>query len=89
MQVLPLGRSAWNRDLWLEGDPVGHDGPRRMAFWSVVRPGYFSTIGIPLRSGRDFTAHDDTAAVKVAIVMSAAVRFWSRSGQPGSIRVRR
>ena len=77
VQVLPLGRSAWNRSVWLQGDATGEDAPRRMVFWSVVRPDYFRVIGIPMRSGRDFTARDDTSAVKVAIVSETAARtFW-------------
>ena len=77
VQVLPLGRNAWNRSVWLQGDPIGNDAPRRLAFWSVVRPKYFETIGIPLRSGRDFTARDDTSATKVAIVSETAARtLW-------------
>ena len=77
VQVLPLGRSAWNRTVWFDGDPVGQEAPRRLAFWSVVRPDYFRTMGIPMRSGRDFTANDDSNAVKVAIVSETAARtLW-------------
>jgi len=45
--------------------------------WSTVMPGYFHTARIPLLSGRDFTAHDNQAAPKVAIINRAmAQRFW-------------
>jgi putative ABC transport system permease protein len=77
VQSLPLGHNAWNQSLWLEGDPVGQDARPRLVFWSVVRPDYFHVLGIPLRSGRDFTARDDTSAVKVAIVSETAARtLW-------------
>ena len=76
-QVLPLSHNSWRQPVWLEGDPVGHDARRRLMFYSVIRPQYFSTMGIPLRSGRDFTARDDTSAVKVAIVSETAARtLW-------------
>jgi putative ABC transport system permease protein len=40
-------------------------------------PGYVETMGIPLRRGRDFTAHDDTSAPPVAMVNETVVRrFW-------------
>jgi putative ABC transport system permease protein len=77
VQVLPLGHNSWGRSLWLEGEPSGKDAPRHVTFWSVVRPDYFATMGIPLRSGRDFTARDDTSAMKVAIVSETAARtLW-------------
>ncbi|HTB19970.1 MAG TPA: ABC transporter permease [Bryobacteraceae bacterium] len=44
--------------------------------WSTT-PGYFRTLGIPLRRGRDFTAHDTADAQRVAIIDEAfARRFW-------------
>jgi putative ABC transport system permease protein len=77
VQVLPLGHNAWTRWVWIEGDPIDRTAPRREMFYSVVRPGYFTTIGLPLRDGRDFTARDDTSATHVAIVSeSAARRLW-------------
>jgi putative ABC transport system permease protein len=77
VQALPLARNGWSRSLWLEGEPVGPDATRRLMFWSVVRPDYFRTLGIPMRSGRDFTARDDTSAIKVAIVSETAARtLW-------------
>ena len=45
--------------------------------WTLVMPSYFLTARIPLLKGRDFTAHDDQAAPKVAIINRAmADRFW-------------
>jgi putative ABC transport system permease protein len=52
--------------------------------WSTVMPGYFHTARIPLLSGRDFTAHDNQAAPKVAIINRAmAERFWPRQDPIG------
>lgn len=45
--------------------------------WNVVMPGYFSTIRMPLRAGRDFEATDSAAASRVAIVgEGTARRLW-------------
>jgi len=42
-----------------------------------VMPGYFQTLRTPLISGRDFTAQDDAASQRVAIVNRAFVdRYW-------------
>jgi predicted permease len=44
--------------------------------WSTT-PGYFRTLGIPLRRGRDFTERDTEDAQRVAIIDEAlARRFW-------------
>ena len=40
----------------------------------AVSPGYFSTLGIPLISGREFTEADGTTAPKVAIASEAMVK---------------
>jgi len=77
IQTLPLGRNNWNRGLWLEGDPSGPDAPRRTAFIGIVRPDYFRALGIPLKSGRGFTAEDDSGSIRVAIVSETAARtLW-------------
>ena len=41
---------------------------------TVVAPGSFAALGIPLRSGRDFTDGDTSEAPRVAIVNEALVR---------------
>jgi ABC-type antimicrobial peptide transport system permease subunit len=48
----------------------------------AVTPGYFRTLGIGLRRGRDFGAPDSPSSAKVAIINEAlARRFWP--GYPG------
>jgi predicted permease len=45
--------------------------------YNEVGPGYFTTIGIPLLSGREFTRADDEKAARVAIVNETmAARYW-------------
>ena len=47
------------------------------ADFNEISPGYFSTLGIPLRSGRDFTSADDEKSAPVAIVNDAMVeKYW-------------
>lgn len=42
--------------------------------YNEVGPGYFSTLGIPLKSGREFTDADVVNAPRVAIVNEEFVR---------------
>lgn len=45
-------------------------------YWDIT-PGYFRTLGIPLRRGRDFNEHDTADAHRVVIIDEAlARRFW-------------
>ncbi len=50
-------------------------GVQPSADWRVVTPGYFATMGIPLR-GRDFTEADGANAPPVIIVSEALARLY-------------
>lgn len=73
---IPLTDNEDSLGFSIEGIPDLPDQPRDARF-NVVGPGYFSTLGIPLTSGRDFTDTDtsDTATV-VLINQAMARRFW-------------
>jgi predicted permease len=74
-QVLPLGgaRSAGNGK---KPDQAGS---------LIVDPGYFRTLGIPVQTGRSFTARDRAGAPPVAIVNRAlARRFWPSTDPVGT-----
>jgi len=44
---------------------------------TMVSPGYFDTLRVPLLAGRDFTERDDQGAPGVAVINEAmAKRFW-------------
>jgi predicted permease len=45
-----------------------------------VGPEFFSTLGIPLLAGRDFTAGDDLKAPRVAVVNTSFVRYFYGGG---------
>lgn len=64
-----------------EGFIAGREGFPQTR-WDVVGPGYFSTVGASLRSGRDFTDQDNAGASPVAIVNSAMSRVYFGDEQP-------
>ena len=48
-----------------------------VVLWRDVGPDYFTTLGLPLRAGRDFTAADRDGTALVAVVNeTAARRLW-------------
>jgi predicted permease len=70
---LPLD-AQWNIGFSIEG---GDPDRTNLVTTAAVSPGYFATLGIPLRSGRDFTYGDDMEAPGVVTVSeSLADRLW-------------
>lgn len=54
--------------------------------YNEVSPRYFSTLGIPLVSGREFTRYDDETAPLVAIVNETmAAQFWRGEDPVGKL----
>ncbi|HSM60001.1 MAG TPA: ABC transporter permease [Longimicrobiales bacterium] len=57
---------------------------RLQSTYNQVFPGYFSTMGIPLLRGRDFTPEDDAGAPLVAVVSASfAAWVWPDADQIG------
>jgi putative ABC transport system permease protein len=52
----------------IEGRTYATDSDRTIARFENISPGYFETIGVALREGRDFTDQDDDQRQPVAIV---------------------
>jgi putative ABC transport system permease protein len=73
--TLPLGASI-RAGIGAEGQPY-IDGDRLIANLRVVTPGYFATMRIAMRDGRDIATTDDANAPNVAIINQALARkFW-------------
>jgi putative ABC transport system permease protein len=74
---LPLGGEAGTMVLIGSVDGASASpSMRRGARYLLVSPGYFRTLGIPLRKGRDFTARDDSLAAPAVIINEALARRW-------------
>ena len=76
-----LGGSNWGSDVNIDGKatPQNFDSNSR---FNEVGPRFFSTMGIPLINGREFTAADTAAAPSVAVVNETFVRHFLNAGNP-------
>jgi putative ABC transport system permease protein len=67
----------------IEGRPPAKPGQERLAFIRSIMPGYFLTLRIPIKQGRDFTESDNLEkSPQRFIVNEAFVRQYLRGEQP-------
>jgi predicted permease len=70
---LPMSGSSDRLGIWI----VGRSDPPSSTNVNIVSPGYFQTLGIPMRAGRAFTDGDSAGAPPVVIINeSTAKKFW-------------
>ncbi len=76
-RVTPLGTKGFSSTrIAVDGYQPPPDEQPEIEY-NQISPGYFTTLGIPLLSGRDFTRRDDETAPLVAIVnRTAMMRYW-------------
>ena len=85
-QALPLKSFGFGSNFPVDGLPAG--SPNHPAMWRIVSPQYFDTLGIPLKSGRAFDAHDRDGSPLVAIVSeSYAKAAWPDGTSPIGRRI--
>jgi putative ABC transport system permease protein len=74
------GYGAWVN---IEGHPPAKPGRERLAFIRSIMPGYFRTLRIPVKQGRDFTESDNLeSSPQRFIVNEAFVRQYLHGEQP-------
>ena len=67
----------------IEGHSPAKSGEELFAFIRAVMPGYFRTLRIPLKEGRDFTNSDDLESSPYRFIVNEAfVRQYLRGEQP-------
>ena len=70
------------------GDPISFEGSSQRnpsdlhSRWSLVGPGYFTTLGIPLLRGREIDDADAAHAAQVCEVNAAFARFYFPDSDP-------
>ena len=68
--------------------PGQENGSGRFTLTSLVGPGYFRTMGIPLEAGRDFSGSDARDGPRAAIVNQAAAAYYWPGESPVGKRIR-
>ena len=66
----------------VEGRARRPEGTGGMVVWRYVTPGYFPTLGIPIRRGRPFTEEDRRAGVDSIIVSESLARLMFGDQDP-------
>jgi putative ABC transport system permease protein len=75
--TLPLGGLYNDTSLTVDGEPEPPPDQRKVAGLDAVLPGYFSTMGIPLKEGRDVSPTDLRSGPPVAVINETMARaFW-------------
>ena len=72
VSYLPFNGIAAGTGVIIAGRPAAKPGEEPVATIRTVMPGYFRTIGIPLRKGRVFTAADNTPESPYRFVVNQA-----------------
>jgi putative ABC transport system permease protein len=76
-EALPMSNANWTRSFQVEGyqPPANTSGP--WGDFRVATPGYFETMGIPLKRGRTFDETDQAGGRRVAVVDEVlAKKYW-------------
>lgn len=69
----------------IKGQPVPPPSKLQFVTQASVSPGYFQTMGISIRAGRDFTDLDRSTSAPVAVINeSMAKHFWGNDNPIGS-----
>ena len=75
--VAPATPAQFRMSVTAAGQARGDDGATQTASWFPISAGYFKTLGIDVRRGREFTRSDSAGATQVAIVNETlARRLW-------------
>jgi predicted permease len=76
------------RDYFIEGRPEGDAGERPQAEFHAVTAGYFKTLQVPIRAGRDFDRADTPERPPVAIINETLARTAFPGESPIKRRIR-
>jgi putative ABC transport system permease protein len=87
-QIFPLAGDDYILSFEQIGKPPVPVGNEPSAAYYSATPGYFASLRIPIKSGRDFSQHDDAAAPPVAIISESMARQFYAGENPLGQRIR-
>jgi len=83
VSYLPFDGGPAGTSVNIGGRPAPPPGQEASADIRTVMPGFFQTLGIPLKRGRDFTSADNAAGAPLRFIVSEAfVRKYLRDEDP-------
>ncbi len=81
---VPMTGVNTDTDFTIEGRPAPPPGQPQAAWFSVVSPDYFQTMGIRLREGRFFAESDGENAPRVVVIGETMARkYWPNENPVG------
>jgi putative ABC transport system permease protein len=88
--ALPLGGGGFylGRVFLREGQPEPPASADTSAAWSVVRPDYFETMGVPIVEGRAFAADDGAKSTPVVVISRSMAKQMFPNSSPLGRRIR-
>jgi len=85
----PLSGGSFQFGFSIEGrKPPASEKEALTAAYFPVSPGFFSTLGVPLLRGRDFTLQDSSAGPRAVIINQTMARRWWIDENPIGQRLR-
>jgi predicted permease len=85
--LLPIQQAWSNGDFTVEGEPAPAPGAEPWAEIRATSPGFFESLGIPLRAGRPLDERDDGRGPRAVLVNETAVRRYFRGPSPVGRRI--
>jgi predicted permease len=79
--VNPVFDNPWIGDVWVDGYQYSTE-ERHIVTWNEVGPGFFSTVGLRLVAGREFTTRDDRSSGRVVVVNQAFAKKYLAGAGP-------
>lgn len=81
---IPILGDHWPFPFAVEGRPLAQPGSEARALFRISTPGYFATMGIAIKEGRDFSRDDLYPSAHVVIINDAmARRHWANDNPVG------
>lgn len=83
---LPLSGAVMGTNFTIEGRPPTSPSDKPTSDYSIASPGFFTTLGIPIMRGRNFTEQDTLEAPGVVIINEAlAAKHWPNEDPLGKM----